>query len=153
MTEFSQANLPPLPQLLDEIDFSVFGMVSPFLGLQLRSMHYGVEEDESRIIGLGLLGMGSRLLNVNNRFLGYANEAVLPFYILHQPIILVIGYFVIPWQVGIPFKYFFIVVTAFITIMLVYEFLVRRTNILRFLFGMKLNKREARKLEEAKAFG
>jgi glucan biosynthesis protein C len=102
---------------------------------------------------LGLLGMGSRLLNVNNRFLGYANEAVLPFYILHQPIILVIGYFVIPWHAAIVFKYFFIVVTAFVTIMLVYEFLVRRTNMLRFLFGMKLNKREARKLEEAKAFG
>jgi hypothetical protein len=54
MSDTSQQNLPPLPQLLFEIDFSVYGMASPFLGLQLRSMHYGVEEDNSHIIGLGL---------------------------------------------------------------------------------------------------
>jgi len=30
---------------------------------------------------IAILGFGSRFLNFNNRFLGYANEAVLPFYI------------------------------------------------------------------------
>ncbi len=90
---------------------------------------------------LGLVGVGSRFLNINNKFLGYASEAVLPFYILHQPIILIIGYFVVQWSVGIAVKYLFIVVAAFLAIMVIYELLIRRINVLRFLFGMKLKKR------------
>jgi hypothetical protein len=44
---------------------------------------------------LGLLGLGRRFLNVNNTFLSYVNQAVLPFYILHHTVIYIIGYFVI----------------------------------------------------------
>jgi len=87
---------------------------------------------------LNLLGIGGRLLNSNSRFLRYANEAVLPFYILHQPIILVIGFFMVQWSVGIGFKYFFIAITSFISITFIYEVLIRRVNVLRFLFGMRL---------------
>ena len=87
---------------------------------------------------LTLLGMGSRLLNSNNRILGYANEAVLPFYILHQPIILVIGFFVVQWNLGIAVKYLIIAPTSFIAILAVYDVLVRRVNVMRFLFGVRL---------------
>ncbi|MFC1909617.1 acyltransferase family protein [Chloroflexota bacterium] len=87
---------------------------------------------------LGFVGIGRRLLNSNNRFLGYASEAVLPFYIMHQPIIIVIGFFIVQWSAGIAFKYFFIAIISFISIMLIYEVLVRRIKIFRFLFGMKL---------------
>ena len=90
---------------------------------------------------LAILGFGSRYLNFNNRFLGYANEAVLPFYILHQTIILVIGFFVIQWGMGIAPKYFIIVAASFTAIMAIYELLVRRVNVLRFLFGMKLRRK------------
>lgn len=85
----------------------------------------------------GLLGTGSRLLDVNSPFIKYANEAVLPFYILHQTVILVIGYFVVQWALPISLKYPIVVVLSFIGIMLIYEFIVRRVNVLRFFFGMK----------------
>ena len=88
-----------------------------------------------------ILGFGSRYLNFNNRFLRYANEAVLPFYILHQTIILIIGFFVVQWSMGIAPKYFIISTTSFVAIIAIYELLVRRTNILRFLFGMVLKKK------------
>jgi len=90
---------------------------------------------------IAILGFGSRYLNFNNRFLGYANEAVLPFYILHQTIIIVIGFFVVQWSTGIALKYLVISTTSFIAIMAIYELLVRRINVLRFLFGMRLKKR------------
>lgn len=90
---------------------------------------------------LSILGLGARFLNFKNRFLVYSNEAVLPFYILHQTFLLVIGYFVIQWNYDILSKYLIIVLSSFIAIMLVYEILVRRVNIFRFLFGMKPNKR------------
>jgi len=91
---------------------------------------------------LSLVGIGSRLFNSNNRLRGYANEAVLPFYILHQPVIIVIGFFVVQWNIGIAPKYFIIAATSFIAIMALYELLVRRINVLRFLFGMRLQKRQ-----------
>ncbi|MFC1988327.1 acyltransferase family protein [Chloroflexota bacterium] len=86
---------------------------------------------------IAILGFGSRYLNFNNRFLGYANEAVLPFYILHQTVIIVVGFFVIQANMGIGLKYFITSTTSFIAIMVIYELLVRRINILRFLFGMR----------------
>ncbi|UCC16420.1 MAG: acyltransferase family protein [Dehalococcoidales bacterium] len=89
---------------------------------------------------LSLIGIGGRLLNSNNRFLSYANEAVLPFYILHQPIILVIGFYVVQSDLIIPIKYLIIAATSFIAILAVYELLVRRLNAFRFLFGMRLRK-------------
>jgi glucan biosynthesis protein C len=88
-------------------------------------------------IVLGLLGTGERYLNTSGKFLEYGNEAVLPFYILHQPFILIIGYFVIPMAINMAAKYFIIVFTAFVTIMAVYELLVRRFNPVRYVFGMK----------------
>jgi len=90
---------------------------------------------------IAILGLGSRYLNFNNRFLGYANEAVLPIYILHQTIILAIGFFVVQWSMGIAPKYFIISTTSFVAIMAIYELLVRRINVLRFLFGMRLKKK------------
>jgi len=92
---------------------------------------------------IALLGLASRFLNFNNRFLGYSNEAVLPFYILHQTVIIIIGFFVVQWSMGIAPKYFIIVVASFMAIMAIYELLVRRINVLRFLFGMRLRKKQA----------
>jgi peptidoglycan/LPS O-acetylase OafA/YrhL len=86
---------------------------------------------------LAILGMGARYLTANKPFLVYSNEAVLPFYILHQPFLLMIGYFVVQWNLPILAKYFIIGSLGFMAIMAVYEFAVRRLPALRFLFGMK----------------
>ena len=90
---------------------------------------------------LAILGLGSRFLNRNNRFLSYANEAVLPFYILHQTIILSIGFYVVQWNMVIPLKYLIISTSSFAAIMAIYDLLVRRFNVLRFLFGMRLKEK------------
>jgi len=90
---------------------------------------------------IGLLGLGSRFLNFNNRFLVYANEAVLPFYILHQTVLLIIGFFVIQWNITISTKYIIITNSSFIVTMIIYELLVRHVNVLRLLFGLKFKKK------------
>lgn len=89
---------------------------------------------------IAILGIGGRFLNRDNRFLSYANEAVLPFYILHQTIIISIGFYVVQWHTGIGLKYLTISTTSFVAIMLIYE-LVRRISVLRFLFGMRPRKK------------
>jgi len=90
---------------------------------------------------LAILGMGDWYLNRTNRFLSYANTGVLPFYIIHQPIILLIGYFVVQWSTAIAVKYLFITATSFAVVMLVYEFLIRRIPPVRYVFGIGTRKK------------
>ena len=84
-----------------------------------------------------VLSLGAKHLNFNNKALSYGNEAVLPFYIFHQTIILCVGWFVIPLNMSILLKFLIIAVTSFALIMVMYELLVRRFNTVRFCFGMR----------------
>jgi len=90
---------------------------------------------------LAILGLGSRFLNRSNSFMTYANEAVLPFYILHQTVIISIGYYVVPTGLPVIVKYPIVALSSFAAIMLIYEVLVRRLGFLRFLFGMRVKRR------------
>jgi hypothetical protein len=90
-----------------------------------------------------ILSMGARYLNFSNKVLSYANEAVLPFYILHQTVILLVGWFIIPLDLSILVKYLIIATGSFVIIMALYELLIKRFNVLRFLFGMRLKRKPA----------
>jgi len=88
-----------------------------------------------------MLSMGAKYLNYSNKVLVYANEAVLPFYLLHQTVILCVGWFVIPWNIGIVPKFLIISVVSFALIVTLYELLIRRFKIVRFFFGMRPKKK------------
>jgi len=88
-----------------------------------------------------VLYIGARYLNTNHKFLTYGNEAVLPFYLFHQTIILWVGWYVIRWDMGILIKLLTIAVVSFPLIMILYELFVRRFNIVRFFFGMRPKKK------------
>ncbi len=90
-----------------------------------------------------ILSLGAKYLNVKSKLVTYGNEAVLPFYIFHQTIILCVGWFVIRWNMGILSKYLIIAVVSFALIMVLYEVLVRRFNVVRFIFGMRPKKKLA----------
>lgn len=89
-----------------------------------------------------MLSTGFKLLNFNNKFLKYSSEAVLPFYLLHQTIILIIGFYVVQWDDSIIAKFLFISSTSLITTILIYDLCIRRLNFSRVLFGMKLLKKK-----------
>jgi hypothetical protein len=71
-------------------------------------------------------------------FLTYNNEAVLPFYILHQTVIVTLSYAIVRWPIPDLLKFHIVLLASFAIVMVIYEYLVRRINLLRFLFGMKL---------------
>jgi len=87
-----------------------------------------------------MLSAGFKLLNFSNKFLKYSSEAVLPFYLLHQTIILLIGFYVVQWDMNIVTKFLIISTTSLITTIGVYDLCIRRINCTRFMFGMKLLK-------------
>jgi len=86
---------------------------------------------------LAILGFGMRYLAVDRPVLRYANEAVLPFFILHQTVLLFVGYFVVTWQIHDALKWVIVFISSFIIIIMLYVILVRKFELFRFLFGMK----------------
>ena len=57
---------------------------------------------------------------------------------MHQTVLLCNGYVVVQWPMPDLLKYVTIAASSFAIILVLYEFTVRRVNVLRFLFGMKL---------------
>jgi len=92
-----------------------------------------------------MLSLGVKRLSFNHKILAYANEAALPFYLLHQTIILCVGWLVIRWDLGILLKYLIVAVVSFPLILLLYELFVRRSGAVRFFFGMRPLRRESKK--------
>jgi hypothetical protein len=54
MENSGKDHLPPLAELIPQIDFEIYGLKKPYLGLQLKSLYYGVDENEDRFVGLTL---------------------------------------------------------------------------------------------------
>ncbi len=92
---------------------------------------------------LAIFGYGMRYLTSAKQPLSYANEAVLPFYILHQPVILLIGYFVISMDLPILIKYLVITPLAFGITLGIYHYGIRRFNWVRKAFGLKSRSSQA----------
>lgn len=89
---------------------------------------------------ISILYLAKKFLNFSNRFLQYASSAVLPFYVIHETPVIVIGFYVIQWDMDVLPKFAINTVLAFIVTIAAYE-LIRRTNLTRFLFGMRLKKK------------
>jgi peptidoglycan/LPS O-acetylase OafA/YrhL len=92
-----------------------------------------------------LLGFARRYLNVHTPLLAEANQAQLPFYILHHPVIIIVAFFLLTWNFPAPAKFVLIALVSFGIIIGLYQGLIRPLPPLRFLFGMKA--REKRTLQ------
>lgn len=87
---------------------------------------------------LALVGYGKQYLNRKYKALNYLNQAVYPFYILHQTVIVLLAYYFVPLpNESILSKYIYTLGTTFFITVLTYHLLIRPYAITRFLFGMK----------------
>ena len=86
---------------------------------------------------LFVLALAMTHLNFSNKWLAYGNETIMPFYLIHQPVIIVIAYFVVQWQAGIPLKLLAILIGSFLITLGLVELLIRPFKPMRRLFGMK----------------
>ena len=93
---------------------------------------------------IAILGYGRRFLNSSTRFLKYTAEASYPAYVLHQTVIVIIGFYVVQWQASVGVKFATILVLSLVATTLIYDLLIKRWNVTRFLFGMRLNKKPAK---------
>ena len=86
---------------------------------------------------LTLVGYAATYLNKPSKTLKYANEAVYPFYILHQTVIIALGYYLKNVEVFLFVKFSIMVIGTFGISWLIYELGIRRFAWIRPLFGMK----------------
>ena len=92
-----------------------------------------------------ILGFGRKHLSFNHKYLKLANELVLPFYVLHQSVIVAVAFYVVQLDLVVIAKYLLIVLGAFpIIVALLYP--IGKVNVLRFLFGMRIRHRFERQL-------
>lgn len=83
------------------------------------------------------IGFAKRYFNRNSILRKLANEAIYPFYLLHQPVIVVIGYFTVHLDVAVIWKVIIVLFSSFILSASIYWFLIRPYNLFRVIFGMK----------------
>jgi len=109
----------------------------PIFGSTRYVLVFGIFSVSSWCWVLSFLGFGFKYLTESKPILARLNEAVLPFYILHQTVLLSVGYFVTQWVIPDPAKFVVISLSSLAIIITVYEFVIRRVNVMRVLFGMK----------------
>jgi glucan biosynthesis protein C len=85
-----------------------------------------------------MLFIGMRYFNRDNKVLRYGLSANLPFFVVHQPVILAVAYFVVLWEATISFKLLVVVLGAFAISIGLTEWGIKRVGILRAIFGMKV---------------
>jgi len=83
------------------------------------------------------LSVGMRFLNFSNRLLQYGQEAIVPFFVLHQPVIIVVAYFIVPWNANLVAKILIVILGSFTISIGLYQVAIKHFGLLRMSFGMK----------------
>jgi peptidoglycan/LPS O-acetylase OafA/YrhL len=86
---------------------------------------------------LFFLFIGMRYLDFTDKVLEYGQDAILPFFVFHQPVIIILAYYAVQWPAGLLLKLLFVVIGSFLVTLGIYEFLIRRSPRLSQAFGMK----------------
>jgi len=90
-----------------------------------------------RLLGaLTVFAIAYKYFNQNSQKLSYLNDAVFPFYILHQTLIVVIGYNLSKFNLGPIIEPILLMILTIISCFIGFE-IIRKNDILRPLFGLK----------------
>lgn len=89
-----------------------------------------------------VIAYGQHYLNRPHPWLKHFNEGLYPFYILHQTVIIAIGYYVCQLSLSVTTKFWIVSILTLATCLLIYFILIRPFNMMRFFFGMKLRKKK-----------
>ncbi len=92
---------------------------------------------ESQCWILSVMAFGSKYLNKPSAILRYLSEAAYPVYIVHMIILYLGASILLPMEINAPLKFVLMVLFTFGGCFGIYEFFIKRVNIVRVLFGMK----------------
>jgi hypothetical protein len=86
---------------------------------------------------LSIVGYAQSFLRFNNKLRRIGNEMIYPFYLLHQPVIIILGFFIIQFETTDFIKFVSVLVSSFIFTIALYFLVIRQNKYLRIIFGVK----------------
>ncbi len=86
---------------------------------------------------MAIAGYAKKYLNYSSRFLQYANQAVYPFYILHQTLIVAFGFYIVQWPLPIFIKIILLLISCFAALVIIYQWVIKPFVLTRILYGLK----------------
>lgn len=95
--------------------------------------------------GLAAIGYARQFLNRDHPLRKLLNEAIYPFYLLHQPVIVVVAFMITKWDMSAGWKFLLITMISFAIAVILYRLLIYPYNVMRIAFGMKPRPAEERK--------
>jgi glucan biosynthesis protein C len=93
---------------------------------------------ESNCWIFSVLAFACKYLNKGSRPLTYLKEAAYPVYILHMAFLFLGCWLLFPLKIGAVIKFILLLFFTIVTSLIFYEFIIKRINILRPLFGLKM---------------
>jgi Acyltransferase family len=90
-----------------------------------------------------LCGYALQHLNRGSALLSHLNEAILPIYVLHQPILLIGAFYIFPLKLPLLLEALLLLSVTGLGALAVYEIVIRPLPIMRVLFGLKVKFRSS----------
>lgn len=87
---------------------------------------------------ISVLAFGYRYLNHPSKVLSYLSRAAYPVYILHMIFLYLASLLIFPLDIEVQLQFLLVLLFTFTGCFLTYEFIIRRINIIRPLFGLKM---------------
>jgi len=98
---------------------------------------YANEYTMSWVICLTILGFARKLLNHDHPLRKPLNQSIYPFYLLQQPVIIMVGYYVVRFSWNPGWKALFLIVVCLSLIVIIYTVLILPFNPARVAFGLR----------------
>jgi peptidoglycan/LPS O-acetylase OafA/YrhL len=71
------------------------------------------------------LYVGMRFLDIRNKLLVYGQEAMMSIYLFHHLVIVIIAFYVVQWDAGVPSKMSAVVLGSFMVTLGIHELIVK----------------------------
>jgi len=93
---------------------------------------------ESTLWIMALFGFAYKYLNRPGNILNYLTQAAYPIYIIHMVFLYLGSYFIMPLEIPVVLKFILVIIFTFAGCFIFYEYVIKRIQIIRPLFGLKV---------------
>jgi glucan biosynthesis protein C len=83
------------------------------------------------------LYLGMRFLDVLNNWLEYGQQAMMSVYLFHHLVIVIIAFYVVQWDLGIPPKMLVVILGSFLVTLGLHELVIKRIPLIQVVLGIK----------------
>ncbi|MCU0467254.1 MAG: acyltransferase family protein [Arcicella sp.] len=102
---------------------------------------------ESNCWVFSVVSFAYKYLNKDSKTLNYLKEAAYPVYILHMVFLFLGSILIFPLKIGVILKFISLVIFTLAGSLILFELIIRRFNILRVIFGLKVLKKNNTSLQ------